>query len=129
MKYEFTIGDTHVLIEGEEVSVKVTKVKPHSQTSPSPRPVFWTYAQAVEPEPCSAERRDFATFRDLIKRWPRVSDFGKDIGVGINSANAMSRRNSVNGRYWDRMIAASAERGFPITFEELSKAAEQGSNR
>ena len=62
------------------------------------------------------------TFRDIISKWPSVSDFADDIGVEENTAKQMRTRNSVNGKYWLPMVRAAEKRGIKLTLEQLNSA-------
>lgn len=63
-----------------------------------------------------------SSFRDIISRWPSISDFADDIGVEENTAKQMRTRNSVNARYWLAMVEGGRKRGLDISFEKLSAA-------
>lgn len=62
------------------------------------------------------------TFRDIISKWPSISDFAEDIGVEENTAKQMRTRNSVNGKYWTPMVKAAKARGINLTHEQLNAA-------
>jgi hypothetical protein len=66
------------------------------------------------------------TFRDIISKWPSVSDFADDIGVEENTAKQMRTRNSVNAKYWTSMVTAAQKRGIKLSYEQLSAAYREG---
>lgn len=67
---------------------------------------------------------------DLIDLWPepKVANFAKDIDVTTEHAAAMKRRDSVPARHWEALVAATARRNIPITFETLAALAARRKN-
>lgn len=60
------------------------------------------------------------TIDDLMRRWPSISDFGRDIGVKPTHAHVMRLRGSIPTEYWQAVIdAAAARRIVGVTADEL----------
>lgn len=72
------------------------------------------------------------TIDDLMRLWPSISDFGRDIGVKPSHAHVMRARGSIPSEHWQAVIDAAAARGIGgITADSLvrlhAKAVEGGS--
>lgn len=64
------------------------------------------------------------SFSDMIRRWPSRTAFAADIGLSIQSATNMVKRNSVSSKYWAQMVLGAQERGIEgVTFAALMAAA------
>jgi hypothetical protein len=46
----------------------------------------------------------------LLRRWPSVSEFARDIGIAPNHAQTMKARGSIPVEYWPATIAAAKAR-------------------
>lgn len=52
------------------------------------------------------------TVEDLIELWPepRVANFGRDLGIPVEHASAIKRRNSIPVRFWPKLLDSARER-------------------
>lgn len=51
--------------------------------------------------------------------WPSLADFARDVGIGIEAAKQMRKRQSIAVRHWPAIIRAAAGRGSVITEAQL----------
>ncbi len=85
--------------------------------------------------------KSIRTFRDVIDLWPEaekpngraskpmarrygssIQAFADDIGIPYARAQLMHHRNSVNAKYWQKMIDKARERGIRgVTLKRLSE--------
>lgn len=59
------------------------------------------------------------THADIIRLWPRIVDFSRDVGISYASAQKMVERNSIRSCYWPRVISAANRRGLATVNYEL----------
>lgn len=73
-----------------------------------------------------------SSVHDLIDKWPKpkVATFARDIGVTVEHAAAMKRRNSIPAAHWRSVISAAEMRGIKVVSLELlaDLAAERAEN-
>lgn len=50
------------------------------------------------------------TFKDVIEKWPSISEFGSDIGVDDTHARTMKQRDSIPAKYWVRVVEGAQRR-------------------
>lgn len=50
------------------------------------------------------------SFKDVIEKWPNISEFGNDIGVDDNHARTMKQRDSIPAKYWVRVVEGAQRR-------------------
>ncbi len=63
------------------------------------------------------------THAEMINKWPSLSDFARDIGVGYGTAKAMRRRSSIPSEHWLALTMKADERGFSgVTLNALAAA-------
>lgn len=63
------------------------------------------------------------THAQIIRLWPKLSDFADDISVEYGTAKAMRRRSSIPPAYWTAVVSKAAERGIKgVTYEALALA-------
>ncbi len=63
------------------------------------------------------------TFRSLICAYG-LGDFASDIGVPVNTAKQMRKRDSVAPEYWDAWVRGAVARDRDdVTYERLAKIA------
>jgi predicted GIY-YIG superfamily endonuclease len=53
-----------------------------------------------------------ASFRPIIAKWPTLTDFAKDVGITLNNAVAIRRRDSIPTRRLLAVAKAAEKRGF-----------------
>lgn len=66
---------------------------------------------------------------DLIDLWPkpRVANFARDLGITVEHAAAMKRRNSIPAAHWRAVVAGAEARGIEgVTLELLADLAADG---
>lgn len=51
------------------------------------------------------------TIPDLINRWDKLVEFSEAVGCGYEAARKMRDRASIAPEHWDRVIAASNDKG------------------
>ena len=59
---------------------------------------------------------------ELIELWPepRTTNFGKDIGVTVEHAATIKRRNSIPVRFWPKVLEGARERDIQgVSYEVL----------
>lgn len=83
--------------------------------------------------------RMFSDFKSLIEAWPPHPDasegdplaalraFAADIGVSLNNAKQMRRRNAIHGSHWLAVVEAASMRG--VNGVTLQLLAEFGARR
>jgi hypothetical protein len=60
------------------------------------------------------------TIDDLMKLWPTVAEFARDIGIKPTHAQTMRVRGSIPVEYWPNILAAAKTRNLPgITADTL----------
>ena len=70
------------------------------------------------------------TFRDLIGRWPSLSEFAADLGVSLPAAKQMRARSSIAPEHWTTMVDAAKQRRIRgITTTLLAKLRLEGKLR
>jgi len=52
-----------------------------------------------------------ATIPDLIAKWDKLVEFSEAAGCGYEAARKMRDRASIAPEHWDKVIAASKEKG------------------
>lgn len=63
-------------------------------------------------------------YRNVIDKWPSLTDFADDIGVSENTAKQMRTRDSINSRHWSRLVAAAEGREIEgVTLDSLASIA------
>lgn len=63
------------------------------------------------------------THADIIKLWPSLAEFCRDIGVSYPTGQAMRNRSSIRATHWPRLIEAAHRRGFTtVNLEMLAQA-------
>jgi hypothetical protein len=61
------------------------------------------------------------TYTEIIDRWPSLHTFADDIGVRYGTAQVMRYRGSISAKYWQRVVAAAADRGIEgVTLDLLA---------
>lgn len=62
------------------------------------------------------------THKDIIARWPSISDFASEVRVRYGTAQVMKYRGNIAARYWVAVVTAAEKRGFhDITLEKLAE--------
>lgn len=71
------------------------------------------------------------SFAALIGHWPKpsVSNFASDLGIPVEHAAAMKRRDSVPPGHWERLVAGAERRGIQVTLEVLAGLAASRKSR
>lgn len=64
------------------------------------------------------------SFREVIDVWPTYAQMARDLGTSISAIKQMRRRNRIAAHYWSAIVAQSAERGRPVSFEDLAHSAQ-----
>ena len=59
-------------------------------------------------------------FADIIDRWPSISIYADDIGVGYVTAQTMRYRDQINVRHWHAIVNAAEKRGLDVSYETLA---------
>lgn len=63
------------------------------------------------------------THSEIIRLWPSLSEFARDLGVAYGTAKAMRRRDSIPPAYWQALVGhARARRIEGVTFEALARS-------
>lgn len=53
--------------------------------------------------------------------FPTIADFSAEVGCGYEAARQMRRRESIDPKYWPRVVSVSLSRGIPgVTLEWLA---------
>lgn len=62
-----------------------------------------------------------ASVHELIDKWPKpkVATFARDIGVTVEHAAAMKRRNSIPAAHWRAVISAAETRAIETVSLDL----------
>ena len=71
----------------------------------------------------------FRTFRDVIDAWPSRKDFADDIGASLAAVNKMHEKDSIRGKYFAAICAASRLRhdeSCRVSAEDLCSLAARG---
>lgn len=63
------------------------------------------------------------TFTDIIDRWPSISIFARDIGVGYVTAQTMRYRDQISSKRWHDVVKAAQKRGLDVSYETLAEIA------
>lgn len=62
------------------------------------------------------------THTEIIKLWPSIAEYARDIDVGYQAAHKMSERNSIHSDYWEKVVYAAKVRGYEtVTLGLLAK--------
>ena len=70
------------------------------------------------------------SFTDIIRLWPTLAEFARDIGIKPSHAGTMLVRGTIPPSHWSRVVAAAAERGLStVTLDALSSLYEQRSKK
>jgi len=69
------------------------------------------------------------TFRELIKLWPTRALFARELGIGYEAAAAMYGRSFIHPHYWERLLAAAANRNIPLSPEALIRLSDKRRRR
>lgn len=62
-----------------------------------------------------------SSVKELVERWPSLSEFADDLGVPYDTAKGMRRRGAIDSSYWTRVVASASRRGLAgVTYERLA---------
>jgi hypothetical protein len=65
---------------------------------------------------------------DILKAWPSLAEFARDLGVPYQTAAAWKVRESIARKYWLAIVDAAQRRGhFEITTDLLARLHARGS--
>lgn len=66
------------------------------------------------------------SFSEMIDKWPTRTALALDLGVTQQAVNAMIIRDSIDGRYWAKMVLSASARGIVgVTLQALALAADE----
>jgi hypothetical protein len=66
---------------------------------------------------------DVMSFREIIKLWPSIASFSREMNVPYQRAFRWYHRNSIPARYWRQLIDVLEQHQVRMTFDELIKVA------
>ena len=59
------------------------------------------------------------TFRDIIKLWPSLTDFAREVGVTLDCAKSWRHRDSIQSAHYPSIVAAAQRRGLVCVTNDL----------
>ena len=62
------------------------------------------------------------THKQILEMWPNSTVASSDIGESSSKIRIWKSRNSIPAKHWKRLVAAAADRDYPLTYKMLAEA-------